>query len=127
MTELSNGDQRRRSFSWLGILTILYTFSLLGWPIALVIVGMASSDYVGPSTPHIPGDVIPVLLAWAYPFVVIIGLVVAWVLHHRQLYRAANWVSLIPLANILLGFLALAVLQQAIINGRNSHCAELLC
>jgi hypothetical protein len=81
---------------------------------AFTMVGMASSDYVGPKTPPIAGGSIPFLLTLAYPFVAIMTVVVAWILHCGRHYRAAFWVSLIPLANILLVVLGLELLSRAV-------------
>lgn len=116
MTESPNGKQQRRSFLWLITLTILYTVSLLGWPIAITIVGMGVAG-AGQYASHIVGAPILnflFLLAWAYPLVVIIGILAAWLQYNGQHYRAAFWVSVIPLANIFLVLLGLALLSLAI-------------
>lgn len=113
MTKPPNGDSRRQSFLWflwLGSLTVFYAVSLLGWPMAFMIVNMACSDYIGPSSPPIAGGNIPILLTAIYPYVVIIGLVCAWALFSVQRYHGAFWASLVPFANILLVFLGVALL-----------------
>ena len=112
MADLPKGEQqRRRSAFWLTTLTVLYLLTLMVWSVVFRFVSRVTAEYPGPLSP-LPGDALPVLLARAYPVVVILGLLVAWDLHHRQLYPAAVWVSLLPLANLFLVFLALALLAQ---------------
>ncbi len=100
-----HGAQRRRSALWLATLTMLYTVSLLGWPIAFFIIGL--------TTPLGHGPIVFRLLV-AYPFVVLIGLACYWLLYSHQRYRAAFWVSVIPLAHIFFVLLSIALLSRAI-------------
>src|SRR5262249_16457669 len=110
-----HGAQRRRSAFWLATLTILYTVSLVWWPMVWTIIGITTAGYVGYGGPHpspIANGAIVFLSTLAYPFVVIMGLACDWLLYSRQRYRAAFWVSLIPLAHILLVLLSLALLSR---------------
>jgi hypothetical protein len=112
MADLPNGEQqRRRSAFWLTTLTVLYLLTLMVWPVVFRFVSRVTAEYPGPVSPTL-GGAFPVLLARAYPFMVVLGLVAAWSLYLRRLYSAALWVSLIPFANLLLMYLALSLLAQ---------------
>ena len=109
--------QHRLSRAWLIIATILWGLSLLGWPIAIQITMMALGDNASfaRQVSALPGGFFPLWATLAYPAVVVVGLVGGWVQHAKHHYRAAFWLSVLPLGDIALVVLGLELLQRIIL------------
>jgi len=101
-----NPKRHAHSRMWLINATILEGISLVVWrffayPITIMALGGLFT--LGPGRGAPPG--MDALLVWAtvgYPAVVVVGLVGGWVQHARQRYRAAFWLSLLPLGDVIL-------------------------
>jgi hypothetical protein len=91
-------------------MTVLYVISFFGWPLGLAAVGgilSANAKFAA-----MPGVFVPLLATFAYPVIVIGGLIAAWVLHAKGRYEAAFWCAMLPLIDFVLGVLILLLMYR---------------
>jgi|RhiMetStandDraft_4_1073278.scaffolds.fasta_scaffold325835_1 hypothetical protein len=106
--------KHRESRGRLTLMTILYVISLLGWPHGLGATVMALGDNAefGRWVSAVPGGMFPLWATFAYPILVIGGLIAAWVLHTKGRYTAAFWCAMLPIIDFVLGVLTLLLLTR---------------
>ncbi len=97
-----------RATTFLLIATVLFgSGAVLGLMPAL----MAPMLFDAPGSTSNPGTILLFWSAFTFPVVCVVAIATAWILYTRKRVRAACWVALIPLLNLICGAGALAWLQ----------------